>query len=209
MSLSALTSRSDALAHRTNCYRCFKPEVACICDTIERIANRTGIIILQHPRERFHPIGTVRIARLALESVRIESCAPWMDGSAIHARLPPHTALLYPAPGARDLATLSAADHPRHLALLDGTWFHAKKIYDAHRWLHALPHVSLTPSEPSRYRLRREPKERYVATVEAIAYALRLLEPQTTGIDGLLRSFTRMIDRQAAWAPLPTEDGTR
>jgi hypothetical protein len=194
-----------AFAHRTNCYRCFKPEVACICDTIERVANRTGILILQHPRERFHPIGTVRIARLALENVRVESCAPWLDGSAIHARFPPQTALLYPAPGARDLATLPAADHPRHLALLDGTWFHAKKIYDAHRWLHALPHVSLTPNGPSRYRLRREPKERYVATVEAIVYALRLLEPETPGIDGLLRSFTRMIDRQATWAPLPAD----
>jgi DTW domain-containing protein YfiP len=194
---------SDNLPHRTNCYRCFKPEVVCICDTIERVANRTGIVILQHPRERFHPIGTVRIARLALANVRVEPCAPWLDSSAIQARLPRHTSLLYPAPGARNLATLSVNERPRHLALLDGTWFHTKKIYDAHGWLRQLPHVSLTPSEPSRYRLRREPKERYVATIEAIVYALRLLEPQTPGIDGLLRSFARMIDRQTAWAPLP------
>jgi hypothetical protein len=110
---------------------------------------------------------------------------------------------LYPAPAARDLATLPPNERPRHLVLLDGTWFHAKKIYDAHLWLQVLPHVSLAPREPSRYRLRREPKERYVATVEAIAYALRLLEPQTPGIESLLRSFTTMIERQAAWVPQP------
>jgi DTW domain-containing protein YfiP len=69
--------------------------------------------------------------------------------------------------------------------------------------LQTLPHVSLTPSEPSRYRLRREPKQSYVATIEAVACALRLLEPETAGLDGLLRTFTAMIDRQAVWAPLP------
>lgn len=199
----SLRPRADGATNRVNCYRCFKPEVVCICDTIERVANRTGIIILQHPRERFHPIGTARIARLALEQVRIEPCAPWLDAPAIHRCLPDDAALLYPSSHARDLAGLSAGERPRHLVLIDGTWFHAKKIYDAHRWLHGLPHVSLTPSEPSRYRLRREPKARYVATVEAIVYALRLLEPQTPGIDGLLRTFTTMIDRQAMWAPLP------
>jgi DTW domain-containing protein YfiP len=203
MSWSAQPCRSDGLAYRTNCYRCFKPEVACICDSIEQVLNRTGIIILQHPRERFHPIGTARIARLALAKVRVEPCAPWSDGSVIQSKLPPQTALLYPAPGARNLATLSVAERPRHLVLLDGTWFHAKKMYDAHGWLQTLPHVSLTPSEPSRYRLRREPKQSYVATIEAVACALRLLEPETAGLDGLLRTFTAMIDRQAVWAPLP------
>lgn len=183
---------------RPTCYQCFKPRVTCICASIERVANRTGIIILQHPRERFHAIGTARIARLGLARVRVEWCVPWADGRAW---LPPHTALLYPTAGARDLAVLPADERPRHLVVLDGTWFHAKKIYDAHRWLHDLPHVSLTPSEPSRYRLRSEPKAQYVATVEAIVYALRIIEPQTRGLDGLLRSFSAMIERQAAYTP--------
>jgi DTW domain-containing protein YfiP len=87
--------------------------------------------------------------------------------------------------------------------ILDGTWFHAKKIYDAQPWLHALPHVSLTPDEPSRYRsVRREPRPDYVATLEAIVHALRILEPQTRGLDGLLSSFSAMIDQHAAYRPV-------
>ena len=81
------------------------------------------------------------------------------------------------------------------------SWFHAKKIYNAHHWLRELPHVRLTPSDPSRYRIRPEPDERYVATVEALVYALRIIEPQTRGLDGLLRSFSVMVDRQAAYLP--------
>jgi DTW domain-containing protein YfiP len=62
--------------------------------------------------------------------------------------------------------------------------------------------VRLSTNEPSRYRgVRREPKADYVATVEAIVHALRILEPQTRGLDGLLRSFSAMIERHAAYLP--------
>ncbi|HHH10935.1 MAG TPA: DTW domain-containing protein, partial [Sorangium sp.] len=51
---------------RPFCYRCHKPAVTCICARVKRVDNRTKIWLLQHPRERFHPIGTARIARLGL-----------------------------------------------------------------------------------------------------------------------------------------------
>src|SRR5262249_3948131 len=110
------------------------------------------------------------------------------------------TALLYPAPGARHLAELSSAERPRHLAVLDATWFNAKKMYEAHAWLRALPTVRLTP-EQSRYRVRREPRAGYVATIEAIVHALHILEPRTRGLDNLMRSFDAMVDRQAQFTP--------
>lgn len=194
---------AGAAEARASCYRCFKPRVACICGTIQRVDNRTPITILQHPRERFHPLGTVRIARLGLARARVEWCAPWEDAGAIRDRLPAGAALLYPAPGARDLASVPSAEHPRHLVAIDGTWFLARKIYHAHPWLHALPHVALTPSRPSRYRIRRAPRADYLATLEAIVDALRIVEPDTLGLDGLLAAFAAMIDRQAAYRTSP------
>lgn len=185
--------------HRAACYVCFKPQVACICASIEPVANRTGIVILQHPRERFHPIGTTRIARLALQRVRVEPCAPWVEGDALRCGVPDGAAVLYPDPTASDLAALSGSERPHHLVLLDATWFNAKKMHEAHAWLRVLPHVRLTPAGPSRYRIRREPKPHYIGTLEAIVDALRILEPQTCGLDGLLRTFDAMIARQAAY----------
>ena len=190
---------AGARPHRAQCYRCFKARTTCICSSITRVANTTGILILQHPRERFHAIGTVRFARLGLSNVRIAPCVPDEDATAVRAQLPGGTALLYPAPGARDLATLAGEDRPQHLLVLDGTWTHARKMYGAQRWLHDLPHVRLTPGTASRYRLRREPRPDYVATLEAIVAALRILEPETAGLDELLDSFSTMIDRQAAF----------
>jgi DTW domain-containing protein YfiP len=176
--------------------------VACICSAIRPVDNQTSITILQHPRERFHALGTVRIARLGLTQVRVERCAPWEDTGAIRTRLPAGAALLYPAPQARELATLAPAERPRHLLVIDGTWFLAKKIYDAHGWLHALPHVALTPSRPSGYgALRREPRPHCLATLEAVVDALRILEPGTQGFDGLLATFDQMLARQASFMP--------
>jgi len=186
--------------HRVRCYRCFKAATTCICASIARVANATGVVILQHPRERFHAIGTVRFARLGLSNVRVLPCVPGVDASALRSELPESTALLYPSEGSHDLATLPVDQHPRHLLVLDGTWTHARKLYGTQRWLHALPHVRLTPAEPSRYRLRREPRPDYVATLEAIVAALRILEPRLGGLNGLLASFAAMIDRQAAYS---------
>jgi hypothetical protein len=70
--------------------------------------------------------------------------------------------------------------------------------------LQDIPHFRLLPAQPGRYRLRREPQHDYVSTIEAIVEALRILEPDTEGLDALLHAFDRMIDRQIALADLRT-----
>ena len=182
---------------RAVCYRCFKPQVMCICRHVSRVDNRTGLFVLQHPRERLHPIGTARLANLGLNKVRVE--VAWNAGVVEHARpawLPEGTALLYPAPNARDLCDLAPDEQPRHLLVLDGTWHTAGTLYRDKTWLKQLPHVRFSPSAPSRYRLRLEPERDYVSTIEAIVEALRVLEPETHGLDGLLSAFDSMIDQQ-------------
>jgi DTW domain-containing protein YfiP len=199
---------SSEFVPRAQCWTCFKPQPACICDAIRPVENRTGVTILQHPRERFHVVGTARIAHLGLARVRVESCAPWTDAAAIRRRLPPGAAVLYPSARARELSGLAAAEHPPHLVAIDATWFLAKKIYDAHTWLHDLPHVRLTPSRPSRYgRVRREPRADYLATLEAVVEALRVLEPDTVGFDGLLGVFAQMVERQSRYMRPPVPGG--
>jgi len=194
---------------RAFCLRCFKAQVACLCAIVRSVANRTGVTVLQHPRERAHALGTVRIARLGLRRIEVERCAPWEDSAATRERVPAGAALLYPAATARPLTALTPAERPRHLVVLDGTWFNAKKIYDAHTWLRELPQVCLTPQRPSGYRIRREPRRDYVATLEAIVEALRILEPQTQGLDELLAAFAAMIEWQERHMPAAGAAGPR
>lgn len=184
---------------RATCYRCFRPVEYCYCGRIKKIDNRTNIVIVQHPRERFHHIGTARIAELSLRRVHVEvdhdhrlsrdANASWLPGGA---------GLLFPGPGARDLATLSAAERPRDLVVLDGTWHHAHTLYRDIPCLHRLPRYAFTPTAPSRYRLRREPRDDYVSTVEAITHCLRALEPETSNLEAMLDVFESVIDQQIA-----------
>jgi DTW domain-containing protein YfiP len=182
---------------RAVCYRCDKPQSMCLCASIVAVDNRTPVFVLQHPRERSHPIGTARLARLGLRTARVE--VAWNAGereSIAPPWLPPDTALLYPSPHARELAALSPSERPRHLLVLDGTWHTAHSLYRDKVWLQRMPHVHFLPQSESRYRLRKQPAAACVSTIEAIVEALRVLEPDTAGLDDLIGAFDAMIEAQ-------------
>jgi DTW domain-containing protein YfiP len=191
---------------------CHKAAVTCVCARIPRVENRTSILVVQHPRERLHSIGTARFAGLGLTNARVE--VAWNAGVAEDTPptwLPEGAALLYPGPAARELRDVPESERPRHLVVIDGTWHTARTLYRDKAWLRRLPQVSLTPSAPSRYRIRREPEAHCVSTIEAIVEALRVLEPETTGLDALIGAFDGMIDDQLAFilrrsAPPRTRD---
>ena len=182
---------------REECYRCMRPALMCLCADIPEVHTRTDLVILQHPRERFHPFGTARLVDLALPRARIVVAHGGLTGD-LHRPIsvPADAAILYPHARASDLADLLPAERPSTLVALDGTWAHSRRLYKQNPWLAELRHVRIHPSEPGRYRIRREPRDDYLSTVESIVAALRLLEPETEGLDGLLRAFDRMIDRQ-------------
>ena len=197
---TALREDLAAGGHRQICYECHKPLGLCVCKTMPRVDNRTGVIVLQHPRERLHPIGTARFARLGLAHSRVE--VAWNAGDREATRpswVPEGAALLYPGAGARDLKDIAPSERPRDLVVIDGTWHTARTLFRDKAWLHRLPRVRLSPDEPSRYRIRREPTLDSLSTIEAVVLALRILEPETRGLDDLLRAFDAMIDAQLAF----------
>jgi DTW domain-containing protein YfiP len=184
-------------AHRPHCYRCDKPVLSCLCAHIERVDNQTPIVIVQHKHESRHPFGTVRIAELGLAKARIHTVPGWaVSGDNPPEWLPAGAGLLYPGHAARDLGSLAPAERPAALVLLDGTWNQARALFRDHAWLRTLPRYAFTPSTPSRYRIRREPRPSYVSTIEAVVQALSLLEPGLAGTAGLLAAFEHLIDVQ-------------
>jgi len=185
-------------ANREMCYRCHKARVTCVCELIQAVANKTGILILQHAKERFHSIGTVRFARLGLKNVEVQ--VRWSnDLMRLNKPLnpPPNTGLLYPSPTALDLA--DPENRPEHLIILDGTWRQARNLYHKTPGLKMLPHYALHPAQPSRYTIRREPAFHCLSTIESIVAALEILEPETQGLSTLLDAFDDMIRKQVIY----------
>lgn len=191
--------------HRAICDRCRRPASVCYCAHLVSLETRTRVLLLQHPRERHTPIGTARLAHLCLPGSELHVGIDFDENAAVRAALaeadaagrPAH--LLFPGPRAVDLAEANLAG-PITLVVVDGTWWQARKLLKRNARLAALPQLRFTPPAPSRYRIRKEPAEDCVATVEALAHVLGALEGAPERFAGLLRPFEAMIDRQVHYA---------
>ncbi len=185
------------LPQSKRCYHCFRPRGNCFCESIPSIANKTELLILQHARERVHPFNTARIVQRALHNSRL--LADHNDRLAeMNFSLQPDAGLLYPGPESELLCDLPAHRMPDQLVVLDGTWHHAKTMYRDIVALRDLPCYRLAPAAPGRYRIRREPTNTSLSTLEAVVAALRVIEPETSGLEQLLEVFDQMIDNQIA-----------
>jgi DTW domain-containing protein YfiP len=187
---------AEPRAHRPRCYRCLRPETMCWCAELPTVPTRTRFVVLQHPHERQHPFGTARIVDMCMPNASLHTAYAGMGGPLrCDVELPADAAVLFPHTNAIDLAELPPSERPSTLVLLDGTWAHAKRLHRENPQLAALPHVRLSPSRPSRYRIRREPREDYVSTLEAIVETLAIVEPEAPA-HHLLTAFERMVDQQ-------------
>jgi hypothetical protein len=137
----------------------------------------------------------VRLLKDGLENLSVLISAPWEEGFAeLRDQIPLGAGLLFPGPEARVLSELSEEERPTDLIVLDGTWGHARTLFRESPWMADLPRFVIDPPEPSRYRIRKEPKVEFVSTLEAVVYALGALEPGLTNLDKLVPAFDRMID---------------
>ena len=180
---------------RARCERCLRPEGHCLCALIPRLANRTRVLLLQHPSETGHALNTARLAALGLENaeLRVGEDFSDLDLSGEEAWL------LFPGEEAIALDELAVrpAKKSRLLVVPDGTWRKARKLLHLNPPLAALPRVVLPDGLRSRYRLRKAPAEGALSTVEAVVHALNALDaPQ--GYDELLRPFDALIEGQIA-----------
>lgn len=194
-------------AGRSVCSRCRRPPLCCVCDLLPRVANRTPIVIVQHPRERGHPFNTVRLLEPALAQLQV-----WVDtcgrlrgglGGGLGGGLPGGAlegcGLLYPGPGSQDLSTLPPAQRPAKLVAIDGTWHQARTLFRDIQELAKLPRFCMPSGARSAFRVRQQPAEHCLSTLESVALALSAFEPELQPqLAQLLRAFEVLNARQAA-----------
>ncbi|MBC8068832.1 MAG: DTW domain-containing protein, partial [Deltaproteobacteria bacterium] len=182
---------------RPMCLRCRRPQLVCWCRFITEIPTRTRIAFLQHPRERDMSIGTARMASLCLPNSELH-VGVQMDAAALARVLgdPERPAvLLWPGAGAVDIAEHPPAG-PVTLVVVVGTWSQARKLVRDNPQIAALPRYAFTPSAPGEYRIRREPKENFVSTIEAMVHVLGVLEGDAARFEAMMVPFRAMIDMQ-------------
>lgn len=204
----------------TDCTRCGKPEGLCVCTelaALPKLAPRLKCLILQHPQEPDHELGTARLTEILLPGATVRVGLSWPNlakASGSAAMDPKRWAVLHlgsgvkgPAPAGPGLwfvdkkgALRLEQPKPRDLdglIVLDGTWSQAKTLWWRNAWMLKLPRAILVPSRKSLYgALRREPRRECVATIEAIAESLTFLgEPAAIG-ENLRAGFSALLEKK-------------
>ncbi len=173
-----------------------------MCDTCTPVLNTTPVSVLQHPGEVGHAKGTVRILSRCLDRLQVfrgetpdEFRQAGFDTQA-DAR---SAALLFPGP---DSCALESADlsHIRHWVVLDGTWRKAARILHRNPALGALPRFHFSHPPASAYAIRKAPGEHKLATAEAVAYLLNVIEPELD-TRPITTALNALVDRQLAQIP--------
>jgi DTW domain-containing protein YfiP len=161
------------------CLRCRLPAELCICGLVPSLAPRTRVVIIMHHREHSRTTNTGHLARLCLGAeIHLRGLADRPITPATWFREGHQHYLLFPAPGIRllDPEEIRADGRPVTLFVPDGNWRQASKVARRVPELTEVARVRLPPGARSRYRLRQETREEGLATIEAIARALGMLE---------------------------------
>ncbi|MFT6630405.1 MAG: DTW domain-containing protein YfiP [Bacteriovoracaceae bacterium] len=163
---------------RKTCENCLRPVTVCYCNEIQRQDNSISIIILQHPDEAGHPLGTGQMACLTFSNcqkftgINFDNDQYFQSIIAIK-----NAAILYPSEAAMTLKNITQSSKSIELLIvLDGTWRKAKRIYEATSSIQSLPKVQLPKNYESKYLIRKAPKSNYLSTFESITYSLNILE---------------------------------
>jgi DTW domain-containing protein YfiP len=169
----------------------------CICDVSPRLETRTRLALLLHQREVGKPTNTGQLAARCMPN-SVVSVVGQRDQVSTLPAIAAHEQplLLYPADDAVPITQYATSERPIVLLVPDGSWRQAHKMRRRIPGLAEVPCVTLPELSRTSYRLRSENHEGGLATLEAIAGALRHLEPEGEAIEAaLLGLFRIMVDR--------------
>lgn len=187
--------------------------------------TRTRFLFLMSPMEyKIEKSNTGRLTHLCLPNSALHMGTAFDEHEEVQTVLNDpqnYCVLLYPGKSAVDLSdskqipALTAQISQRRLVviLIDATWRGARKIHRLSPSLQRLPRIKFTPTTPSRYVIKKQPRPDCLSTLEATHELLLVLEK--SGLDQyllptqLLDVFQRMQDFQIKCAADPNRKGYR
>lgn len=162
------------------CPVCYLNRNLCICELIPHFNLRTKLCIVVHHRELKRTTNTGRLAIKALQNSEMRVRGKTQETLDLSDLLVPgyRSLLFYPADNAVDLTPDFVAEDSRPIQLIvpDGNWRQASKVHSRHHELKDLPRVMIKTPNLAKFHLREEHTAEGMATLEAIACALGVIE---------------------------------
>jgi DTW domain-containing protein YfiP len=177
------------------CEQCRMHQSVCVCSLLPRIETRTRLVLVIHRLEVRKTTNTGRLGAMCLPNSETlvrghdgtpEPRASWAEGS--------QPLLLFPFEDAVPLTEYERSDRPITLFVPDGNWRQASKVRKRLPGMASVPCVLLPKAEREPRRLRVESRDDGLATIEAIARAMGILEGPHVE-EALLFVFRAMVER--------------
>ena len=184
------------------CPTCKMVQEECLCAQTPRLDSATKVVVIVTRREVHAPTNTGRLAVQALVNSAILVSGIKDQPYDLKQHLMPDrpTLLLYPAAEARELtasALLQLGPGPFNLVVPDGNWRQTTKMRRRDPLMSGLPIYKIPPGPPSAYQVRHDAKPEGLATIEAIARALGVIEGPDlqVALEALLRTMVAGVLR--------------
>ena len=192
--------RSVIAAHR--CPNCEIRKPLCFCAMIPQLVLQTRVIILMHTCEEVLTTNTARLTAKALTNSEIRIRGRRDERMSFDGLRRPGqiSLLLYPSPISVELTPdfASRLSGPVNLIVPDASWRQTKKFVRREPGLVGIPHVRLPPGPVSEYRLRAQPSDQNLCTLEAIARAIGILECREA--QASLETLLRVLVERTLWS---------
>lgn len=186
-------SRRDNRQRR--CDVCDMHNSLCICALEPRFTTRTQLILILHQAEKLKTTNTGRLALRCISPSRMIVRGTKEDHRlVIHWDPQTQPVFLFPHADAKPLSDFANYPKPISLIVPDGTWRQASKVRTRYQELKDVPVAVLPHVGDTQYRLRSANRPGGLATAEAIARAMGILEGAHVQ-EAIEKVFRVMVDR--------------
>lgn len=166
------------------CYRCFKPESACLCKYTKEIDVGIKFVFFMHPKEfKRQRTGTGNLSHITLKNSEIIVGLNFAENERLQQLLkdPQYfPVMMYPGENAwtaqREGFKETLAGRTLLVLILDATWFCSRKMIEHNPFLLELPRVSFTGDYRSIFTFKREPRPEYISTIECCYYFIKEMQ---------------------------------
>lgn len=180
------------------CGNCGLNRNLCVCSLIPKLNLKTKVCLVIHAKELKRTTNTGQLAIKALmnSEIRIRGAIrqPLDLSNILDQKY--QTFLFYPAQDALDLnqELIQKDSRPIQLIVPDGNWRQASKVHYRHKELKDIPRVMIKTPNNSKYHLRAENTPEGMATLQAIAHALGIIEGENVKTT-LLKLYNAKLER--------------
>ncbi len=167
------------------CEGCALHKSLCICSVFPSLDLATRVSLVIHHRELKRTTNTGQLALRALKNSQQFVRGVGREAVDLSCLLDEayQPLLFYPSDDAVELSAeyLAQFNRPIHLIVPDGNWRQASKVAIRHPELSSVPRIKISTPNSSGVHLRVEHMAEGMATLEAIACALRVIEGEAVG----------------------------